>query len=607
MGSKMRETAIKEIRFCLSLLDKPSQIKFYLFSVRLVLANFLDFAAIALISIIAIVATAGVDRHKPIGILGGIVSKPMNYLSENGSAIPLVLLLAGVFLIFRTFFSMTLLKHLHVFLAKESVIYSTKIIEKFFRSSFQTIKNTDSKRATYAILEGPYIAIGQVLPSAAIGFSEISTLTLVLFTLFVFYPMLAMFITVYFSLLYLGITKYTNMKLIMNSRLIQETLVHGNQRFQENVAMFRNIYLAGKFDDVISEFETSRNLASIAIADNHFLGSIHKYVYEGGLVLGAVLVSIIQFYWGDSGSTLAIAASFLAAASRVLPSLLRLQSSLASIKNSIGSIENLRYLIDHLDVESELPRETNEDIKRSRTIGELAVDRLQYRHSSLGNDLFSQLSFKLNMGESLGIVGASGVGKSTLIDLIIGLIQPTSGHVFVEGLEARTFVKNFPGFMSLVPQDVALSKGTVRENLLLNSDEMNVSDEFMWEKLEESQLANIFRAREGLDTQVGEDGIQLSGGQVQRLGIARALMSSPRILILDEATSALDMETERELNSAIYRLRDKLTLVVISHRVDTIRSLDRILFLSQEGTYQLDTFEELRKKSLEFETLTSSN
>jgi ATP-binding cassette subfamily C protein len=196
---------------------------------------------------------------------------------------------------------------------------------------------------------------------------------------------------------------------------------------------------------------------------------------------------------------------------------------------------------------------------------------------------------------SLGIVGVTGSGKSTIVDLMLGILEPEEGSVLIGGLKPKHAIDVWSGAIGYVPQVVAFVNGTVRENIALGIDTSEIDDAQIWRCLKMVSLETLFQnSTLGLNTQVGEQGLKLSGGQRQRMGIARALYSNPQILVLDEATSALDVETENAISATIQELAQKVTLVVVAHRLNTIKSLDQLVYFENGHLIAKGSFGELR-------------
>ena len=199
-------------------------------------------------------------------------------------------------------------------------------------------------------------------------------------------------------------------------------------------------------------------------------------------------------------------------------------------------------------------------------------------------------------------MGPTGAGKSTLVDLILGILIPDSGVALIGGMTPAEALATWPGAVAYVPQDVAMANGTVRENVALGLPVEIIDDDWVWDALNRAHLGEfLLDSREGLDTVIGENGIKLSGGQRQRLGIARALYTRPKLLVLDEATSALDAETEQAISQTLQELEGAVTTVTIAHRLATIRHCDLVVYLEGGRAQAQGSFNEVRALAPQFD------
>ena len=214
----------------------------------------------------------------------------------------------------------------------------------------------------------------------------------------------------------------------------------------------------------------------------------------------------------------------------------------------------------------------------------------------------SEITLTIPSGSSVAFVGPSGAGKTTIIDVLLGVLNPDEGSVLISGLPPLLAVAKWPGAVSYVPQDVVISSGTIRENVALGYPPEAATDELVMSALKVAHLDKFVAGLpDGVDTQVGERGAKISGGQRQRLGIARAMFTRPHLLVLDEATSSLDGETEASISDAIHALRGSTTVVMIAHRLSTVRNADIVVYLSEGKVLATGTFDEVRNTVPDFD------
>jgi len=346
-----------------------------------------------------------------------------------------------------------------------------------------------------------------------------------------------------------------------------------------------------------------------------FVGLIPKYVLEIALVCGAGLLAASQLLTKDLSAAVAIIAVFLAAGSRIVPSILRLQTAAITIRSAAGQAAPTYELARELNL-ANLSSATAEsfgsiDPTTIRTLlqkghqgfdASILISNVDLSYPGTSTPALAAVSLTLPAGASLALVGPTGAGKSTLADVILGVLIPDSGVALIGGLSPAEALAAWPGAVAYVPQDVAMANGTVRENVALGLPVEIIDDDWVWDALNRAHLGEFLRdSREGLDTVIGEHGIKLSGGQRQRLGIARALYTRPKLLVLDEATSALDAETEQAIANTLQELEGNVTTVTIAHRLATIRHCDLVVYLEGGRAQAQGSFSEVRALAPQFE------
>jgi ABC-type multidrug transport system fused ATPase/permease subunit len=235
-------------------------------------------------------------------------------------------------------------------------------------------------------------------------------------------------------------------------------------------------------------------------------------------------------------------------------------------------------------------------------IAQVAFENVCFNYPNSNSWGISDISFKINPGEFVALVGPSGAGKSTIVDLLLGILTPDSGNVFISNSPPSRAIEEAPGAVAYVPQEVAIAIGTIRENVGLGFPIAFATNDRINSALEIAHLTQFIQTLEDKsDTQVGERGAKLSGGQRQRLGIARAMFTNPKLLVLDEATSSLDAETEASVSAAIQTLRGGTTILMIAHRLATVRSADLVIYISDGQILAQGSFGEVREAVPDFD------
>ncbi len=230
-------------------------------------------------------------------------------------------------------------------------------------------------------------------------------------------------------------------------------------------------------------------------------------------------------------------------------------------------------------------------------VGEISLENVCLKYPSKTSESLTEINLNIPRASFIALVGPSGAGKTSLADVILGVIKPTKGQVLLSGLEPESAIREWPGAIAYVPQDISIVGGTIRENIALGYEDHEMRDDLIWEALGKAQLDDLVNSfPRKLDESVGDRGTKLSGGQRQRLGIARALYTNPNVIVFDEATSALDAETEANLSETINGLRGGITIIMIAHRLSTIRNADIVVYLEDGQIVTQGSFDEVRAR-----------
>ncbi len=331
-----------------------------------------------------------------------------------------------------------------------------------------------------------------------------------------------------------------------------------------------------------------------------------RYLLEVLMITGAALVIGIATLSGSATTVLVSIGVLLAGGMRLLPALNSLLIAVNNVRSNEPAITIVEAELARLAIPDEIAPLVGEEGGAEPIVpsGSFVFEQVGFRYPTREQPALTGISIDVAFGEALGIVGATGSGKSTFVDLLLGFLQPTEGAIRIDGEPLLPHLASWRAQIGFVPQDIFLVDDTLAANITFGEVSDTISQEQLAEAITLAQLDDVVaELPEGVDTMLGERGVRLSGGQRQRVGLARALYRRPRVLMLDEATSALDNETERRISDALRTLHGQLTMVVIAHRLSTVRSCDRILYLDDGRVSGLDTFDELDRTNTGFARL----
>lgn len=339
-----------------------------------------------------------------------------------------------------------------------------------------------------------------------------------------------------------------------------------------------------------------------AVRNNNVLGQFPKYLIETVCIGTVLLVLVFKIYKGEDLNTMIPQlAAFAIAAFKLLPSVSKINNYanlIVFLKPSVDliyrDIKDTEDMVNYeIADESGNIIEINDDGSQNKdtcyVADKISINNIVYRYPHTDRDVLNGISFEIPLGKSVGFIGESGSGKSTLADVILGILTPTSGTVMYGNMDVHKHPLKWSKKLAYIPQSIFLCDDTIRNNVAFGIDEDKIDDEKVWKALREAQLEQFVKSQpDGLDSMVGERGVRISGGQRQRIGIARALYDNPEILVLDEATSALDTGTESAVMEAIDKLSGTMTLIIIAHRLTTIKNCDYVYKVENGNIYSVD-------------------
>jgi ABC-type multidrug transport system fused ATPase/permease subunit len=587
----------------LKVLSKNQQQK--IFTVVLIQSSLslLDLAGVAAVGLVGALAVTGVQSKAP-GNRVGQVLEILNLQSTSlQKQVAILGLIAAALFVLRTVLSVFLSRKILFFLSRCSASISGDLIEKLLSQPLSMVQNKPNQERLYSLTSGVNALIVDLIGNATVIFSDFILLIILCTGLFIVDPALAIativFLLVVALILYSSMTKRAFSLGTINSELT----VLGNEKILEVLNSYREALVKNRRMYYSNQIRVSRiNLANVT-AEFSFMPNISKYVIEASLIVGAVLISATQFLLEDASRAVATLGIFIAAGSRIAPAILRIQSSAIQVRVSGGRAKSSLDLVDSLS-DARIENHSINDFKSEHIdfVPKVEINNLNFTYENSSIKAIDSVSLKIQSGEFIAIAGASGAGKTTLVDCIIGAFRTNPQSVLISGLNPVDAIEKWPGAIGYVPQDVVILNGTVRENVIFGYSESQVPENLVDEALQKAHLFDhVSGLREGINSFVGDKGSSLSGGQRQRLGIARALVSKPRLLILDEATSSLDGKSEADISDSINEFRGEVTTIIIAHRLSTVRTADKVIYMNKGRIEFIGTFDEVRRNVPEFD------
>jgi ABC-type multidrug transport system fused ATPase/permease subunit len=511
----------------------------------------------------------------------------------------LLLVSAATFcFVLKAFVAPLMHRKILISLGEFSVNFSGVLKRKLFDKDLLFTQRRTTQETVFILTEGVFYTYQGILGYFALLVSELALVMFMIGLLLSVNLPLTLFVLLYFSSILYLLNRFSRTNTRLYSNILNRSLIGSRTIIQDSLNSYREIYVSQNIENFISASIHSLNDSVKSRAYLTWLTLLPKYVLDACIVFGMIIVGGIASFFTSQQNAISLCVLFLVSASRIMPSLLRLNTGFQGINLCSDGADRLYKFVEDLDVsaQKEIPffdEESSFSIERI----DISVKNLNFRYPESEVFTLKDLSFDVPFGEFLAIVGPSGGGKSTLVDLLMGVLNEPKSSIKIGGLVPRNHVECNPGLIGYVPQRVTIMNRTLKENIAIGIPLLEIDDAKVLAAVDMSALRDLVSSLPlGLNTIIEENGQNFSGGQIQRIGLARAMYTEPKILILDEATSALDAETEHAVSKSLDSLAGQMTLIVVAHRLATVRSANKILYLDTDGTFEMGTFEELRVK-----------
>jgi ATP-binding cassette subfamily C protein len=477
--------------------------------------------------------------------------------------------------------SILLTKALAMFLATIEARAARQVASAAFGQGLADARKFTKEEIYFAVQSGSPAAFNYVLNSVGTIVAEGLLFVLVIGAFFTVDPTSAVGAIVYFGLIALVIQLFIGRLLHSAATKNAEGIVEANSVIGDFSEVLREATIIEKKNFFLEKLYLARVKAASSFASQLVLMGMPRYIVETALLIAIAAFVLAQSVAGDLVSAAATVGVFLSGGLRLTASLLPLQAALLTVKQAVPQAKRALDLL----LTREALMSSSKPQQQTRADGPVSVqlNQVSYLYPGALQNTLEHVTLNVESGQQIALIGPSGSGKSTVADLITGLLEPSNGHVFIDGKLPRSIISETPGRIGYVPQKPGIVSGTILENIALGVPEETVDHELLNQAISDAHLAAvIYQLPDGINTDLGKRRDELSGGQLQRIGLARALYTRPGLLVMDEATSALDADSENEINKALDEMRGKVTVVLIAHRLNTVQRSDRV-FLIEGG------------------------
>lgn len=573
--------SILEISFkCIKILSKRNR-RILFAGIFLQLAiNLGDIVAIAMVGALGALGAnyvAGISL--PSWILSGLDALGLNNFSIQSLIVYISILTATLFILKSVLTSIGTLK-LFKFIARRQSEISTSLVTLLASANFKWIRKQNLQQITYMVTDGVNAMTTGIIGNFILLVSDISLLFFIIIVLIVIDTTTALFTFVFFGLVSIILNKAIKGMSLKFGEQLSTSTIKGRSQLESLLKLYREISIANKQGFFVNEFSSTRQVNSNANSLALWLQQFPKFIFEISLVIGAGALVAYQVWVNDASNVIGVLFVFLAAAGRLIPALMRIQSSLLQISNyryganlTLDLISNLNDL--NLKFKS-APRTVQIDGAPN-----IHLNNITFSYDDAEKSVFKNVSLTINSGEVTAIVGPSGAGKTTLIDLILGIYKPNEGEIYLSSQSQRVNPESVLNF-AYVPQMPSLITGSLQENITLGLKRSEVNIELLEHAITSSGLDDLIKnLPNGLDTKIDSIGNRLSGGELQRISIARALYLNAKLIVLDEGTSSLDGNTEKYVTDYLFSLKGKVTIIIVAHRLSSIKMADTIYYLEE--------------------------
>ena len=587
------------------LLSLPIKTKIFLTLtiIGLILLGCLEFLAVILTGALVVFFQQSVLLNNSAGRFSEYIKLLRIDQYPTSQQIVILSTIVAVLFIFKTIISILVIRNVFSYMSQKSSELTTELISKFINQNLIAVQKIPYIEFLHLSTAGVRAIYVGVISNTVNIISDLATLIIIVVGLFAIFPEVSIATVSLFLIVIVVLRSLLGRRAEILGKRSRMMSVDLDSKIVELLRAFRELFVFNRRSFYVEQIAKLGLSNSKVQAEVEFQPYIGKYVIEITTILSTLILALILTVIATPSETMPILTMFIVASSRIAPTLLRVNQSIISIRYHRGIANSTFNMLDQFKNLSPLRRILHDNHSQKIAFdGEITISKLNFSYFD-NTPILSGIDLTINKGTSVAILGPSGAGKTTLINLILGLLDPTSGEILISGEKPIQVINKWPGAISYVPQDPFIINSSVRQNVCLGLDPVSIKDSDIWQALEFAELKEyVASLPDELDAQLGENGYKFSGGQKQRLAIARGLLLQPKLIVLDEATNALDSKTENILIKSFQRLSGKVTIIVIAHRLTTAQNTDKVIYLENGKIAGLGSFQEVKGKIFNFES-----
>lgn len=557
-----------------TILNRHQKFRIFELTILMIIAGFMEMLSVSMV-VPFIEALTNPDEFMN-NQFAKVIAKFWNIPNYRSFLVIIAVVMASLYIVKNAFllFQMRCQKK---FVYNNMLMIRQKLLHSFLLRPYEYFLGAKSGEIIRIIGDDTTIAFGNLTMMLSL-FSELIVSGTLITTSFIIAPqiMLAMAIVLLILITIIQFTIRPTLRKAGEQNL--EAFAGMNQWLLQSIQGIKEIKLMMKESFFENSFMRSGRIYVRTTYQKEFLSNIPRFMVEAVAMAFFFIDLAVMIYRGVSFEMLIPVVSGVAmAAVRLLPSINRISQCLAQLAFGEAAVDKLIENLDEVALFNEKLEKKLDEKRLEKFDREIEMSEVSYRYPSGESDVLNHANIIIKKGKSVGFVGVSGSGKTTAVDVLLGLLMPWEGEVLVDGLNIQSDMRGWLSNIGYIPQFIFMLDASILENVAFGISPEKIDEELVWKALRDAALEDFVKTLpEGLLTQIGERGVRLSGGQRQRIGIARALYSNPSVLFFDEATSALDNDTEAEVMNAITHLKGIKTMIIIAHRLSTIESCDEI-------------------------------